>query len=45
MLIILTILVEGMFHSIVTSLLYDYLFLDFFGTAEGMEGSYITPED
>ena len=35
------ILIEGMFHRITTFMLYDYLFVDFFGPTEGMQSSYI----
>jgi len=42
MLIINETLTEGMFHSIVTLMLYDYLFVDSFDPTEGMQGSYIT---
>jgi hypothetical protein len=45
MLIINEILIAGMFYSIVTSMLYYYSFVDFFGTTEGMEGSYIRHND
>jgi hypothetical protein len=45
MLIINEILIEGVFYSIATPMLYHYSFVDFFGTTEGMEASFIRHND